>query len=84
MSQTTLQGPNYVPGEKEDLYQKTIQRTVLMMGDKAEPVDEVPAGSICAPVGIDDYLLKTGTITTFADAHNLKVAFECFHSQQSI
>jgi hypothetical protein len=27
-------GPNYLPGKKDDLYEKTIQRTVLMMGGK--------------------------------------------------
>ncbi|KAK7019567.1 translation protein, partial [Favolaschia claudopus] len=27
-----IQGPNYVPGKKEDLFVKPIQRTVLMMG----------------------------------------------------
>ena len=27
-----IMGPNYVPGKKEDLYEKAIQRTILMMG----------------------------------------------------
>merc|ERR1711962_435967 len=27
-----IMGPHYVPGKKEDLYQKSIQRTILMMG----------------------------------------------------
>jgi hypothetical protein len=31
-------GPNYVPGKKEDLYEKTIQRTVLIMGSKVEAI----------------------------------------------
>jgi hypothetical protein len=31
-------GPNYVPGKKEDLYEKTIQRTVLIMGGKVETI----------------------------------------------
>ncbi len=29
-------GPNFVPGKKEDLYVKSIQRVVLMMGRKQE------------------------------------------------
>jgi hypothetical protein len=29
-----IMGPNYLPGKKDDLYEKTIQRTVLMMGGK--------------------------------------------------
>ncbi|KAJ7919281.1 P-loop containing nucleoside triphosphate hydrolase protein [Mycena leptocephala] len=27
-----IQGPNYIPGKKDDLFVKSIQRTVLMMG----------------------------------------------------
>lgn len=68
-----IMGPNYQPGKKEDLYEKTIQRTVLMMGGKVEAIEDVPAGNICGLVGVDQYLVKTGTITTFKEAHNMKV-----------
>lgn len=68
-----IQGPNYVPGKKDDLYIKSIQRTVLMMGRIVEPIDDVPAGNICGLVGIDQFLLKTGTLTTSETAHNLRV-----------
>ncbi|RYP41785.1 hypothetical protein DL767_000801 [Monosporascus sp. MG133] len=68
-----IQGPNYVPGKKEDLFVKAIQRTVLMMGGKVEPVDDMPAGNIVGLVGIDQFLLKSGTLTTIDTAHNLKV-----------
>lgn len=68
-----IMGPNYIPGKKEDLYEKTIQRTVLMMGGKVEAIEDVPAGNICGLVGVDQYLVKTGTITTFKEAHNMKV-----------
>merc|ERR1711971_1284375 len=27
-----IMGPNFVPGQKTDLYEKSIQRTILMMG----------------------------------------------------
>jgi elongation factor 2 len=66
-------GPNYSPGKKDDLHEKTIQRAVLMMGRTVEAVDCVPAGNICGLSGIDQFLVKTGTITTFRDAHNLKL-----------
>jgi len=33
----------------------------------------VPCGNICGLVGVDQFLIKTGTITTFENAHNLKV-----------
>ncbi|KAH8681163.1 P-loop containing nucleoside triphosphate hydrolase protein [Xylariales sp. PMI_506] len=68
-----IQGPNYVPGKKEDLFIKAIQRTVLMMGGKVEPIDDMPAGNIVGLVGIDQFLLKSGTLTTSETAHNLKV-----------
>ncbi|KAI6222808.1 Elongation factor 2 [Aphelenchoides besseyi] len=68
-----IQGPNYVPGKKEDLYEKTIQRTILMMGRYIEPIEDIPAGNIVGLVGVDQYLVKGGTITTFKDAHNLRV-----------
>ncbi|KAK0620333.1 P-loop containing nucleoside triphosphate hydrolase protein [Immersiella caudata] len=68
-----IQGPNYTPGKKEDLFIKAIQRTVLMMGGKVEPIDDMPAGNIVGLVGIDQFLLKSGTLTTSDAAHNLKV-----------
>jgi elongation factor 2 len=68
-----IQGPNYVPGRKEDLFLKAIQRVVLMMGRFVEPIDDCPAGNIVGLVGIDQFLLKSGTITTNEAAHNMKV-----------
>lgn len=68
-----IQGPNYVPGKKEDLFVKAIQRTVLMMGRYVEAIDDCPAGNIVGLVGIDQFLLKSGTLTTSETAHNLKV-----------
>ncbi|KAK6537621.1 Elongation factor 2 [Orbilia ellipsospora] len=68
-----IQGPNYVPGKKEDLYIKAIQRTVLMMGPKVEQIEDIPAGNIVGLVGVDQFLVKSGTLTTSETAHNLKV-----------
>merc|ERR1712133_146954 len=68
-----IMGPNFVPGKKEDLYEKSIQRTILMMGGRVEAIEDVPAGNICGLVGVDQFLVKTGTITTFKEAHNMKV-----------
>ena len=68
-----IQGPNYAPGSKTDLYEKSIQRTILMMGRYIEAIEDVPSGNICGLVGVDQFLVKSGTITTFKDAHNLKV-----------
>jgi elongation factor 2 len=68
-----IMGPNYTPGKKEDLYIKSIQRTILMMGRYTEPIEDVPCGNICGLVGVDQFLVKTGTITTFDQSHNIKV-----------
>jgi elongation factor 2 len=68
-----IMGPNYIPGKKEDLYEKSIQRTILMMGRYIEAIEDVPCGNICGLVGVDQFLIKTGTITTYKEAHNMKV-----------
>merc|ERR1712131_402130 len=68
-----IMGPNFVFGKKEDLNIKSIQRTILMMGRTVEPIPSVPCGNICGPVGVDSYLVKTGTITTYEAAHNMRV-----------
>jgi len=65
-----IQGPDYVPGKKTDLYVKKIQRTVLMMGRYVEQIPDCPCGNTIGLVGVDSYLLKAGTITTHDDAHN--------------
>merc|ERR1719284_886075 len=66
-----IQGPHYKPGGKEDLNVKSIQRTVLMMGRATEQITDVPCGNTVALVGIDQFLLKSGTLTTVEDAHNI-------------
>jgi elongation factor 2 len=68
-----IMGPNFIPGKKEDLFLKSIQRTVLMMGRYIEPLDSCPAGNIVGLVGVDQFLVKTGSISTYAAAHNIKV-----------
>ena len=68
-----IMGPGYEPGKKKDLFEKTVQRTVLMMGRKTEFVPDVPCGNTCALVGVDQYLTKTGTISSHEDAHNIRV-----------
>lgn len=68
-----IMGSNFKPGKKEDLYVKNIQRTVLMMGRYVEAIESVPAGNIVGLVGVDQYLVKTGTISTYEHAHNMKV-----------
>merc|ERR1712232_325073 len=47
------------------------QRTVLMMGRATEQIADVPCGNTVALVGIDGYILKSGTLTTLETAHNI-------------
>jgi len=68
-----IMGPNFVFGKKDDLFLKSIQRTILMMGRYTEAIEDVPCGNICGLVGVDQFLVKTGTITTSDVAHNMKV-----------
>jgi len=66
-----IQGPHYKPGSKEDLNIKNVQRTVLMMGRAVEQIQDVPCGNTVALVGIDQFILKSGTLTTIESAHNI-------------
>merc|ERR1711868_322267 len=66
-----IQGPHYKPGSKEDLNVKNIQRTVLMMGRTTEQIQDVPCGNTVALVGVDQFILKSGTLTTIETAHNI-------------
>jgi elongation factor 2 len=44
-----------------------------MMAGKVEAVGDVPCGNTVGLVGIDQYLMKQGTISDHADAHCIKV-----------
>lgn len=66
-------GPNYVPGEKTDLNEKALQRVCIMIGNQPLSLEDVPCGNVCSLVGIDQFLVKSGTITTDKSAHGMKV-----------
>merc|ERR1719352_906948 len=42
-----------------------------MMGRSVEQIADVPCGNTVALVGVDQYILKSGTITDIEDAHNI-------------
>ncbi|KAG7631017.1 Ribosomal protein S5 domain 2-type fold [Arabidopsis suecica] len=69
-----IMGPNYVPGEKKDLYVKSVQRTVIWMGKKQETVEDVPCGNTVAMVGLDQFITKNATLKNEkeVDAHPLR------------
>lgn len=57
-------GANYIPGGKTDLAVKKVQSVVVMMGKTAETVGSIPCGNTAALVGIDQWLVKTATISS--------------------
>lgn len=65
-------GPNYEPGKKTDLFQKAIQRVVIMMGRYTETVADIPAGNTCGLIGVDQFIVKSGTITNLESACCIK------------
>jgi elongation factor 2 len=65
-------GPNYEPGKKTDLFLKSIQRVVIMMGRTTETVADIPAGNTCGLIGVDQFLVKSGTITNCETACTIK------------
>ncbi|PNY05139.1 elongation factor 2-like protein [Trifolium pratense] len=69
-----IMGPNYIPGEKKDLYVKSVQRTVIWMGKKQETVEDVPCGNTVAMVGLDQFITKNATLTNEKeiDAHPIR------------
>ena len=44
-----------------------------MMGRYVEAIEDCPAGNLVGLVGVDQFLLKSGTLTTSETAHNMKV-----------
>ena len=68
-----IMGPNYAPGSKTDLQNASVQRTVLMMCGKIEPVPDVPCGNTVALVGVDKYIMKQATISDSEDAHSIRI-----------
>lgn len=67
-----IMGSNYKQGSKHDLFEKNIQRTVLMMGRTVEYIPDVPCGNTVALVGVDQYIVKTGTISDHPEAHTIR------------
>ena len=58
-----IMGPNYEYGTKKDMTVKNIQRTLFMMGHYQEDVEDVPCGNVVGLVGVDNFIVKTATIT---------------------
>ncbi|XP_068657921.1 elongation factor 2-like [Aristolochia californica] len=56
-----IMGPNYAPGQQNDLYVKNVHRIVIWMGTEQESAEVVPCGKTESLVGLDQ--LITATLT---------------------
>jgi elongation factor 2 len=56
-------------GKKNDLFQKSIQ---CVVGRSPETVADIPAGNTCGIIGVNQFLVKSGTITTCETACCIK------------
>lgn len=63
-------GPNYKEGSKNDYFEKKINGTMIMIGHKAESIPSVICGNTVAVTGIEQYLLKTGTLSSLDTEQN--------------
>lgn len=70
----SILGANYEHGNnKIDCFDnKTIQRVIRLIGAKTESVDEMKCGNTVALVGVSEYLLKSGTITTCPEKYSIR------------
>ncbi|KAJ6487915.1 P-loop containing nucleoside triphosphate hydrolase protein [Mycena sanguinolenta] len=58
--------------KKDDLFIKVVQGAFFMMGKDVQPLEECPAGNLIALAGIDQFLLKSGTLTSSETAHSMR------------
>ncbi|NBX75164.1 MAG: GTP-binding protein, partial [Proteobacteria bacterium] len=70
----SILGANYEHGDgKKDCFDnKSIQRVIRLIGAKTESVDEMKCGNTVALVGVSEYLLKSGTVTTCPDKYPIR------------
>lgn len=68
----TIMNENYEYGKKANVaLNKTVPRVLKIVASKTFNLESAPAGIIIALGGIDEYLVKSGTITSNADYSTL-------------
>jgi len=73
-----IMGPNYEPSssgnssQSNNCFVRAVQRTVVMMGRHVEAVTDCPCGNTIALVGIDECMIKGGTITDIDTAYPIQ------------
>ncbi|KAG0226434.1 P-loop containing nucleoside triphosphate hydrolase protein [Mortierella sp. GBAus27b] len=65
-------GPDYILSRKNDLFVKDVDEIVHMTGPHANCIESCSAGNIVGLVGMDGFLLRSGTITTLKATPDLK------------
>ena len=69
-----VQGHNHQPGSfrKDDIYSTTIEEVLAVVGRSFGRTDRCVAGNIVLLHGVDNFLLKSGTITTSDNTSSIK------------
>jgi len=67
-----IMGANYSPEGSEKPYIKNVQQVCTIMGGKIAQMGAIPCGNTVGLVGIDQYLIKQGTVTSLDVEHPLK------------
>jgi elongation factor 2 len=67
-----IMGSNYEYGKKKDLHNGAPQQVVSLVASKADKMPDIPCGNTCALVGMDKFLMKTGTLSSNQDAYPIK------------
>jgi elongation factor 2 len=65
-------GPGYeygVPAPKDYFQNISVTSIYVMMANKMEPIEECPAGNTVCLAGMDNYILKNGTLSDVAHGH---------------
>lgn len=68
---------DYIPGKKTGLFIKPIQEIGLIINNSIETVQEVLCGSIIGLIGINQYLVKSGTIANSEAAYPFRHIKNC-------
>jgi elongation factor 2 len=68
-SEVYIMNPDYIPGFSKEVPRKKLQRVVLMMGRYIENVDAVPCGTTLGIAGIDNFLTKSGTLSSVPNGY---------------
>jgi len=63
---------NYIPGSKDNIATKSLQRILVMMGKHVESIEDIPCGNTIGIVGVDDAILKTASITDRESSYPLR------------